>query len=268
MRRRDLIAAALTTGIAPMARAAGKSVVLELFTSQGCSSCPPADALLGQLARRADVIALAWHVDYWDRLGWRDRFASRAATARQQAYARQLGNDVFTPALVVDGRRLSSAPTAPRSRRRSRPQSHCRYRLTISRTEGGITVEIDGRSRPGARPAHRLRPAAGDRCRRRRERRPATARVPVSCESVETLAEWDGAPRRFTVKSAGPGQGQVILVQIGGASGSRRCGPACRLIRAALPWRRWRDRGSVCHSTITSQDASRTTIQTTGANGA
>ena len=107
----------------------GSAVVLELFTSQGCSSCPPADALLGQLAQRPTVIALAWHVDYWDHLGWRDRFASRTATARQQAYARQLGSGVFTPALVVDGtqcrRRFASAP---RSRRRSRPPAHCRSR--------------------------------------------------------------------------------------------------------------------------------------------
>ena len=80
MRRRDLIAAALASSMVPAARAAPKSVVLELFTSQGCSSCPPADALLGLLARRSDVIALAWHVDYWDRLGWHDRFGSRDAT--------------------------------------------------------------------------------------------------------------------------------------------------------------------------------------------
>ena len=106
MRRRDLIAAALASSIAPAARAAPKSVVLELFTSQGCSSCPPADALLGQLARRSDVIALAWHVDYWDHLGWRDRFASPTATDRQRTYARQLGSDVFTPALVVDGQTI------------------------------------------------------------------------------------------------------------------------------------------------------------------
>ena len=106
MRRRDLMLSGLAALAAPSARAASGPVVLELFTSQGCSSCPPADALLGKLARRPGVIALAWHIDYWENLGWHDRFASHAATARQQAYARQLESQVFTPALVVNGAKV------------------------------------------------------------------------------------------------------------------------------------------------------------------
>ena len=77
---------------------------VELFTSQGCSSCPPADALLGELAKRPGVLALAWHVDYWDGLGWKDKFSSADATHRQYDYARRLGLDsVYTPQLVIDG---------------------------------------------------------------------------------------------------------------------------------------------------------------------
>ena len=79
-------------------------VVLELFTSQGCSSCPPADALLESYTKRDDVIALSVPVDYWDRLGWKDTFASREFTLRQQEYASARGDgQVYTPQIVVSG---------------------------------------------------------------------------------------------------------------------------------------------------------------------
>ena len=79
-------------------------VVVELFTSQGCSSCPPADALLGELARKPNVVALAYHVGYWDRLGWKDPFAIPAAVERQRGYVRRLSRSgPFTPQAVVSG---------------------------------------------------------------------------------------------------------------------------------------------------------------------
>jgi len=86
------------------AAAAGETVVVELFTSQGCSSCPPADRILGELAQRDDVIALALHVDYWDYLGWKDEFASPEHTKRQRSYARAKGErTIYTPQMVIGG---------------------------------------------------------------------------------------------------------------------------------------------------------------------
>lgn len=84
---------------APQAKA-----VIELFTSQGCSSCPPADKLVGKLAKRSDIIALTFPVDYWDYLGWKDTLASPAYSARQRSYARARGDgQVYTPQIVIDG---------------------------------------------------------------------------------------------------------------------------------------------------------------------
>jgi hypothetical protein len=88
------------------ARAAGGVAVVELFTSEGCSSCPPADAVLAGLAdaEARGVFALAFHVDYWDGLGWPDRFASPQSTARQREYARTFGAEgVYTPQMIVGG---------------------------------------------------------------------------------------------------------------------------------------------------------------------
>ncbi len=80
-------------------------VVVELYTSQGCSSCPTADALLAGLEGRDDIIPLALHVDYWDYIGWKDDFASPAFTARQKGYAKALGNrSIYTPQMIVNGK--------------------------------------------------------------------------------------------------------------------------------------------------------------------
>ncbi len=89
---------------AAVATSAARPAVVELYTSQGCSSCPPADALLGEIAQRSDVLALAFHVDYWDDLGWRDPFSLPAARQRQLDYVRHFGQDwVYTPDMVIDG---------------------------------------------------------------------------------------------------------------------------------------------------------------------
>src|SRR5581483_3518730 len=89
-----------------VASAAPPRSVLELFTSQGCSSCPPADALAGRLSTDPGLLVLSFHVDYWDDLGWKDSFSSQQSTDRQYQYARALRQQtVFTPQLIVNGRR-------------------------------------------------------------------------------------------------------------------------------------------------------------------
>jgi hypothetical protein len=102
---RQFLALAAMLGCVAVTNAQPRPVVVELFTSQGCSSCPPADAYVGKLSARSDVLALSYHVDYWDDLGWRDRFALPQSVERQRIYARNLGrSSVYTPQLVVDGR--------------------------------------------------------------------------------------------------------------------------------------------------------------------
>jgi hypothetical protein len=98
-----LSVAALVLPTLPAA-ASSNPLVLELFTSQGCSSCPPADAYAAELERsRADLLVLDFHVDYWDRLGWHDPFSLPAATARQEFYANALHTELYTPQLVIGG---------------------------------------------------------------------------------------------------------------------------------------------------------------------
>jgi hypothetical protein len=95
------LAAALASGAAI---AEQRPVVVELYTSEGCSSCPPAEAFMGVLAQRSDVLPLSFHVDYWDNQGWHDRFSSSDATRRQRTYASKLHHDsVYTPQAIIDG---------------------------------------------------------------------------------------------------------------------------------------------------------------------
>ncbi len=105
MLRLALLAAVLTVPAAAQPVDTRHPRVVELYQSQGCSSCPPAIANVNALADRPDVLTLTFAVTYWDQLGWKDSFASPAQTARQWDYARGFGHDqVWTPQVIVDGR--------------------------------------------------------------------------------------------------------------------------------------------------------------------
>jgi hypothetical protein len=100
----SVLALAAALAIPGAARAAELRGVVELFTSQGCSSCPPADRYLAELAKDPSLVVLSWPVDYWDYIGWKDTFASPGFTARQKAYAAVRRDDqVYTPQAVIDG---------------------------------------------------------------------------------------------------------------------------------------------------------------------
>lgn len=101
---RLILALSMSLVLANIAKAGSNVVLVELFTSEGCSSCPSADKVFSALKDREDVALLAWHVDYWDKLGWKDRFGHEEATPRQERYAAALnGGRLYTPQMVVNG---------------------------------------------------------------------------------------------------------------------------------------------------------------------
>jgi hypothetical protein len=152
MRRHALSAAILVTlaacsqadGATPTSpKAAGPGpIVVELFQSQGCSSCPPANANVNALAAsRPDVIALSYAVTYWDQLGWKDTFARPAFTERQRAYQRSGQSDgVYTPQVVINGRKALVGADRGTLNRAVAAQGALRGGPTIARDAGGVTI--------------------------------------------------------------------------------------------------------------------------------
>jgi len=218
--------AALHSGAA--AQTASAKVVLELFTSQGCSSCPPADALLESYARRDDVIALSVPVDYWDRLGWKDTFASRQHTNRQQEYASARGDgQVYTPQVVVSGRihvvgssrpaidgAIASAKTALQGYQVS---------LRVRFEDGTLVVEVGGAPAGAAISHARLLLAvvqdAGAVSIRRGENANRTVTYHNIVRSLRTIGTWAGTPSTLRVTkndfSVAGTQSLVVLLQNG-----------------------------------------------------
>lgn len=212
MQRRSLLIGGSLSLIAEAKAATASPVVLELFTSQGCSSCPPADALLGELARRTGLITLAWHVDYWDNLGWRDPFASRSATDRQKSYAAKIGSVAFTPALVVNGARILVGSDRNAIEEAIARAAALPVPVTLSRTADVMEIEVGpapGRVRAQRivyDPEHATDVHAG-------ENEGAQLREYRTVRWVETLAEWDAGNRSFRTPMPAPDQGMAIVVQ-------------------------------------------------------
>lgn len=134
-------------------------VLVELFTSEGCSSCPPADALLARLDREqpipeADLVVLSEHVDYWNYIGWKDPFSSHALTLRQQQYGHRFRlNSVYTPQVVVDGQTEMVGSDAARIRaavKAAAATAKPKAKVRLTEDGGTVRIEIDPVQRGGA----------------------------------------------------------------------------------------------------------------------
>ncbi|MFS4580100.1 DUF1223 domain-containing protein [Phaeobacter sp. C3_T13_0] len=200
-------------------------VVVELFTSQGCSSCPPADALLRQLTTRDDVLPLALHVDYWDYIGWKDQFADPAYTRRQKGYAHVSGRQmVYTPQMIINGQddvvganamKLADAISAHRDR-------SSQVAITIDESQSdttGVSVTLHraetapALSQPITVQLVRYAPlktvdiARGELAGHRLD----YANV---VEQIDRVAEWDGqGTLQFTVALTDPREAALLVQQ-------------------------------------------------------
>lgn len=141
-----IAALSFASAFTSVAHAGDQPVVVELYTSQGCSSCPPADAYFAkELVGRDDVIALALHVDYWDYIGWKDDFASPAYTKRQRNYARVASKrSIYTPQMVIGGvdHVVGNRPAELRSQMAKHDAKSSPFDVTLSRSGNKLTVEL------------------------------------------------------------------------------------------------------------------------------
>jgi hypothetical protein len=207
----------------------GKPVgVLELFTSQGCSSCPPADELFGELAAKGDVIALAYHVDYWDYLGWRDTLGDPENTARQNEYGKSFGvRSVYTPQAVLNGRTHvnGSNRSAVVGSLEDMQQSGEGLIVDVSVTQSGDSVMIDAEGATGdLKSAHVVlvyfdppQPVVIDRG----ENRGKTMTYWNAVSDIQTAGMWHGKPARFEfpLSEIAKKGGCAVLLQSMGSDG-------------------------------------------------
>ena len=202
MLSRFAMSVGLIAGLSPVvAIAAERPVVVELFTSQGCSSCPPANAYLNELSRdRRDMLALAFHVTYWDRLGWKDPFSLPAATQRQDRYGHRFGDGSYTPEMVVDGAAgMVGSDRGDVGSAIENARRHGRTAAAVSVTRNGEQVSIE--VSPGSGSAkvlligfdHEHTTAIG-----RGENSGRTLTEANVVRSMRSVGQWSGTPLRLS----------------------------------------------------------------------
>lgn len=208
--------------LAPPLLAQDRPVVVELFTSQGCSSCPPADEILAELSKRDDVIALALHVDYWDYIGWKDRFGDPNHAARQRAYAAAAGRkSVYTPEMIVNGTTdvVGAKPMAVSQAIARHKNDPSQIDLTLLRSDETLQIAATARAgTAGKYTVHMLRytPAATTQIERG-ENAGHTFQYHNIAQNWTVLGDWDAAkPLSISTKITGE-LPVVVIIQHSGA---------------------------------------------------
>jgi hypothetical protein len=221
MHKRILAALLLGLGLCSgTASAAPRTTVLELFTSQGCSSCPPADRLAAQLAHDPSFIVLSLPVDYWDRLGWKDTFAKHAFTERQRAYAFMRGDrQVYTPQAVLNGTEHANGGSMMAIGASAETTTSPKLPVHVKQHGKSIDVSVEG-GRPGSPAATVvLLPYIGSRevMVGRGENSGTKITYTNIVRDIVKLGSWSGAPVAFKAELSGdePYDGVVVLVQEG-----------------------------------------------------
>jgi hypothetical protein len=205
-----------------MAHGEERPVVVELFTSQGCSSCPPANAFLNEISRgRSDVLPLAFHVTYWDRLGWKDPFSLEAATIRQDSYGHRFGDGSYTPEIVVDGTVGlvgSHRDEVNAAIERAKWGQHTAIDVNVDKAEENVAIRIGsgiGRGRVlliGFDHEHKTKIARGENGGR-------TLAESNVVRSIRPVGEWSGKPLEISEQFP---EGQDVAVVIESPHGGNR----------------------------------------------
>jgi hypothetical protein len=204
----------ITIAIAAFAGSAAQAqpVVVELFTSQGCSSCPPANASLAAISNRPDVLALSFGVTYWDYLGWKDTFAKAEFTERQVSYERGLGHDgPFTPQIVVNG---SSDTVGNELGEVERLVAELRLKGPQISVDG-MTVSVSAAAPTSSADVWLVRyePRTINVSVARGENEGVTLPHKNVVRELTRLGAWSGPPASFTISPARSGLVTAILVQ-------------------------------------------------------
>jgi len=213
--RKSLAPLALLAALPLMGATAAPTqpVVVELFTSQGCSSCPPADIAVAKVADRPDVIALSFNVTYWDHLGWKDTFGRPEFTDRQRAYARTLGEGPYTPEVVAGGR-AGGVGNSPRALEQLIAKGRASATTSVTAAGGKVTVAAGVAPKKGAD----VWLVSYD---------PRTLQVPVKAgentgktlpqrnvvRGLKRLGAWNGQMATYSAPTIDPSLRAVVIVQ-------------------------------------------------------